>query len=33
MKSKIGVSSFSGGLGFEIARVGDGLGKSFGSTI
>jgi hypothetical protein len=33
MKSKIRVFSFSGGLGFGIADVGDGLGKSFGSAI
>jgi len=29
MKSEIRVSSFSGGSGFRIAEVGDGLGKKF----
>ena len=33
MKSEIGVSSFSGGLGFGIAKVGDGSGKDSGSAI
>jgi hypothetical protein len=33
MKSKIGVFSFSGSLGFGTAKVGDGLRKSSGSTI
>jgi hypothetical protein len=33
MKSKIGVSSFSGGSGFGIAEAGDGLGKSSSSAI
>jgi len=33
MKSKIGVSSFSGGSGFGIAEVGDRLGKDSGSAI
>jgi hypothetical protein len=33
MESEIGVSSFSGSLGFGTAEVGDGLGKSLGSAI
>jgi hypothetical protein len=33
MKSKIGVSSFSGGSGSQIAEVGDGSGKDLGSAI
>jgi hypothetical protein len=33
MKSEIGVSSFFGGSGFGIAKVGDGLDKDFGLAI
>jgi hypothetical protein len=33
MKSKIRVSFFFGGSGFEIAGVGHGLGKSSSSAI
>jgi hypothetical protein len=33
MKSKIGVSSFFGGSGSEIAEGGDGSGKDSGSAI
>ena len=33
MKSKIGVSSFSNGSGFGIAKVGDGYSKDLGSVI
>ena len=33
IKSEIEVFSFSGGSGFRIAEVSDGLGKSSGSAI
>ena len=33
MKSKIGVSSFSGGSGFGITKVGDGSSKDSGLAI